>query len=101
MIRYAVIAQHDGLRAEQFDFKTHKDRMINWMDSLLRQYTRVRRMNNIDDVVKDSLLKNEVEMICYQIIGIATDSIGLHHLFQGENLQNYDLSVYPLLKEAA
>jgi len=34
MVRYTVIAQHDGLKMDFFDFKTNKDRMTEWMGDL-------------------------------------------------------------------
>jgi|TARA_B110000285_G_C14913512_1_gene509102 hypothetical protein len=57
MVRYTVIAQHDGLNMEGFDFKTNKDRMTEWMGDLRqKQYGQIRTSPNLAAELKAKLL---------------------------------------------
>ena len=103
MIRYLIVAQHDGLKDTDFEFYTNSKRMTGWMGDLRqKQYRPVRLDPKISAQEKSKLLKNEVELLCYQIIASAAVLIELQKLLSdiGDLDQDYDPASKALLQES-
>ena len=88
-MRYLIVAQHDGLKDQEFSFYNNLKRMTGWMGDLRqKQYTPVRQSKTMSQDEKNSLLANEVEMLAYQIIASSEDFIELQKLLK--DMQKYD-----------
>jgi hypothetical protein len=78
MVRYLVVAQHDGLKDDDFEFYTNRKRMTGWLGDLRqKQYGPLKKDPRLSEQEKKKLLANEVEMLCYQIIASASVYIEL------------------------
>ena len=78
IIRYLIIATHDGYREKTFELYPNLKQMTGCQGDLRKkQYRFVKMSKQLSPEQKQELLKNEVEMLCYQIIATSNSETEL------------------------
>ena len=74
-IRFLIVSLHEGFLTKGFEIQQNIQQMTGCMGDLKQKHYQLVHQKNPED--QDKLLKNELEMLCYQLIATANNSVEL------------------------